>query len=368
MGGALAGPRHVTRAVPPRPRRPYIRAVRAVENPRNPWRSAHTELLAPEPLHAPEVYEENARSLLTANDSPDVPFRFGANPYRGCHHGCAYCYARPTHQYLDLGAGTDFERKLVAKVNAPELLRQELRRREGELRGEAIAFSGVTDCYQPIEAVYELTRRCLEVCRDLRQPVGIITKGALVARDADLIAGLHARSGAIVHLSIPTDVPEDARALEPYAPSPDRRFWAMRELASRGIPVGVAVAPIIPGWNDHRIPAVLERARECGATMAFATLLRLPGEVLEVFTSRLRQALPLRAAKVLSLLSGVRRGALQDARFFERMKGGGPRWQVVEQLFAVHCRRLGLDGRERRITGARGPAPRQGTLFGPPAE
>ncbi|MGE3173160.1 MAG: radical SAM protein [Planctomycetota bacterium] len=341
--------------------------MRAVSNPKNPWRSAHTELLAPEPLQPVQVFEEEAKSVLTENDSPDVPFRFAVNPYRGCHHGCAYCYARPTHQYLDFGAGTDFERKLIAKVNAPELLRRELGKRQTELRHEAIAFSGVTDCYQPIEATYELTRRCLIVCRDLRQPAGVITKGALVQRDADLLAEVHAAAGAFVHLSIPTDDAHDARALEPYAPSPERRFDAMAALHRSGVPVGVAVAPIIPGWNDHRIPGVLQRAKECGAETAFLILLRLPAEVLPVFTERVREALPQRADKVLSLLGQMRgTGGLQDARFGKRMRGEGARWQAVEDLFKLWCRKLGLraHGERSEITPKARPVPKQGELFG----
>jgi DNA repair photolyase len=336
--------------------------VRAVDNPPNPWRSAHTELLAPEPLQAPQVFEEESRSILSENDSPDVPFRFSVNPYRGCHHGCAYCYARPTHQWLDFGAGTDFERKLVVKVNAPELLRRELGRRQTELAAEVLAFSGVTDCYQPLEATYGLTRRCLEVCRDVRQHVGIITKGALVARDAALLGEVHRAASAVVHFSVPTDDEHDARALEPYAPTPQRRLDAMAAVAAQGVPVGVSVSPLIPGWNDHRIPSVLQAAKAHGASYAWMILLRLPREVHDVFTARVREELPLRADKILSLLGQVRGdGGLQESRFGKRMRGEGARWQMAEDLFKLWCKKLGLKMRTERPQPA--PRPRQRGLF-----
>lgn len=352
-------PRHADFAI--------VRGLRPVANPPNPWHSAHVELLEP-PAPAPvTVYEEVARSILTQNDSPDVPFSYSVNPYRGCLHGCAYCYARPTHQWLDFGAGTDFEQKLVVKTNAAELLRQELKKREVELRGQAIAFSGVTDCYQPLEASYGLTRRCLQTCRDFRQPVGIITKGALVERDADLLGELARGAGAVVHLSIPFLDAADARAIEPQAPSPERRFRTMRVLADAGVPVGIAIAPVIPGLNDHAIPALLREAKAHGADKAFAILLRLPREVEDVFVERLRQALPLRADKVLSWLSAMHGGKLKDSRFGERMRGQGPRWEAIDGLFRIWARKLGLAVGERSQVSMpknqpRGP--RQRSLFG----
>jgi DNA repair photolyase len=350
--------------------------LRPASNPPNPWRTAHVELLEPEPRQPLVVYEETARSILSRNDSPDVPFTFSVNPYRGCLHGCAYCYARPTHQWLDLGAGTDFEQKLVVKVNAAELLRRELQRRRAELRGEVIAFSGVTDCYQPLEAGYGVTRQCLEVCRELRQPVGVITKGALVERDAELLAAIAATAGAVAHVSIPILDEGDARALEPQAPSPARRLRTMAALARAGVPVGIAVAPVIPGVNDHAIPAVLQAAKDHGASRAFLILLRLPAEVETVFTERLRAALPLRAERVLSALRAMHGGRVEDSRFGERMRGQGPRWQAVESLFRIWCRRLGLQVGERTLPAMPGygmdaaatrSGPRQRLLFdGPP--
>lgn len=343
--------------------------MRPAANPPNPWHSSHVELLEPAPPAPLCVYEEQARSIVSKNDSPDVPFDFSVNPYRGCLHGCAYCYARPTHQWLDLGAGTDFEQKLVAKVNAPELLDRELKKR-AELRGKVIAFSGVTDCYQPLEASYALTRRCLEVSHRHRQPVGIITKGALVERDAALLAEMARAGGASVNLSIPFLDEADARAIEPQAPSPQRRLRTLRALADAGVPVGIGIAPVIPGLNDHAIPALLQAAKEHGASRAFAVLLRLPAEVEVVFVERLRAALPLRAERVLSGLRSMHGGRLKDSRFGERMRGQGPRWQAIDSLFRVWCQKLGLTARERATVSMSvppppaEPRPRQGLLFG----
>jgi DNA repair photolyase len=244
---------------------------RPVSNPPNPWDSLHAEWLGEPPAAELQVFEEEARSIIAENDSPDVGFRFSVNPYRGCFHACAYCYARPTHQYLGWGAGTDFDRKIVAKTNAPELLRRELARRSW--RGDTLVFSGVTDCYQPLEAVYGLTRRCLETCLEFRNPVGVVTKGALVRRDADLLGALAREADATVYVSIPFADAETARAVEPNVAAPDQRLEAIAALSAAGVPTGVAVAPVIPGLTDSDIPRILARARAAGATKAFLTLL-----------------------------------------------------------------------------------------------
>ena len=337
---------------------------RPVSNPPNPWASTHVDWLGEPPPARLEVFEEEAGSVLVENDSPDVGFRFGVNPYRGCQHACSYCYARPSHQYLGFGAGTDFERKIVVKVNAPEVLRRELRR--PSWKGDEIAFSGNTDCYQPLEASYGLTRRCLEVCRDFRNPVGVITKGVLVRRDVDVLSELARVARVRVHVSIPVLDPAVSRALEPGPASPTRRFEAMKALADAGIPVGLSLAPVIPGLNDRDIPELLERARDAGATTAFLTLVRLPAEVLPVFRERLEAELPLSVDKVFGQIRDVRGGRLNDARFGARMTGKGPRWQVIEDLFTMHCRRLGLN-RDDPVAGPevrtfRRPSA-QGTLF-----
>jgi len=338
-------------------------APRRIDNPPNPWASAHVEWLEEAPPVELAVYEEEARSIIASNDSPDVGFEHSVNPYRGCQHACAYCYARPTHQYLDLGAGTDFETRIVVKRNAPELLRRELAatRQRGTL-----AFSGVTDCYQPLEACYGLTRGCLEVCDEFRRPVAIITKSALVRRDTALLARMSARGGVGVCLSIPFARAGDARAIEPLASAPSARFETLRRLSEAGIPVGVAIAPLIPGLNDFQVPEILERARAAGARSAFMVLLRLPAEVRPVFEQRLQEAFPGRAKKVLSALREMRGGTLYRSGFGRRMRGEGQRWEAVHQLFHVHCRRLGLDddlrfGAEPR---GEGPGQRQLELFG----
>ena len=338
-------------------------APRRVHNPPNPWASAHVDWLEEPPPVALEVFEEEARTIVVANDSPDVGFDFGVNPYRGCQHACAYCYARPTHQYLGLGAGTDFDVRIVAKRNAPTLLRRELASRRWASGRPPLAFSGVTDCYQPLEASYALTRRCLEVCDAFRHPVAVITKSALVRRDAELLAGMSRRGGAHVTLSIPFAEDEDARRIEPFASAASTRFETLRRLAEAGVPVGVAIAPLIPGLNDWQVPEILARARAAGATSAFLTLLRLPAEVATVFEDRLRGAYPERATKVLNALRDMRGGALHRARFGERMRGEGPRWDVVRQLFRVHCQRLGLGSEARFGTGAERAPSRQLGLF-----
>ncbi|MFN3244385.1 MAG: PA0069 family radical SAM protein [Planctomycetota bacterium] len=314
--------------------------MRPVTNPPNPWSSSHTELLGEAPDAQLQVYEEDAGSIVAENQSPDIPFRWSLNPYRGCFHGCAYCYARPTHQYLGFGAGTDFERRIVVKRNAAALLRHKLMR--PSWRGENLVFSGVTDCYQPLEASYRLTRACLEVCAEFRQPVGIITKGALVERDVDLLARLAEHGAATVFVSVPFADAEDSRAIEPFVALPERRLRALRTLADAGVPVGVSVSPLIPGLNDHQVPAILEAARDAGATQAFHVLLRMPGEVEQVFTERLQQAFPLRAEKVLSLVRQMRGGRHNDARFGSRMKGEGARYQLIADLFDRTARRLGM--------------------------
>ena len=314
--------------------------MRPLDNPPNPWLSHHVDWLGDPPEQPLEVYEEDAKSILSENDSPDLPFRWSLNPYRGCFHGCAYCYARPTHQYLGFGAGTDWERRLVVKRNAPELLRQQLCK--PSWRGELITFSGITDCYQPLEASYQLTRRCLEVCHEFRQPVGIITKGALVERDVDLLAGLARVGAATVFVSVPFADAAESRAIEPFVALPERRFRALRALSDAGVPTGVSVSPLIPGLNDHEVPEILERARAAGAKQAFHVLLRLPAEVEDVFAARLRAAFPLRAEKVLSLLRSMHGGRLKDSRFHERMRGTGPRYELIAKLFATVAKRLGF--------------------------
>jgi DNA repair photolyase len=321
----------------------YACSVRplAVWNPPNPWSKAEVEWLEPPPEAPLQTFEEDARSILSRNESPDVPMKWSLNPYRGCVHGCAYCYARPTHQYLGFGAGSDFDRKIVVKRNAVELLRATFDKRGWE--GESITFSGNTDCYQPLEASYRLTRRCLELCLEYRNPASVITKSALVRRDVELLAALARAARASVTISIPFADDAMARAIEPYASAPSARFETIRLLTDAGIPTSVNVAPVIPGLNDPQIGEILERAAAAGATGAGLQPVRLAAEVLPVFFERLQQAYPQRAAKIESAIRQVRGGKLNLSEFGKRMSGEGPRWRAVEGFFRVQAARLGLD-------------------------
>jgi len=315
--------------------------LRRVDNPPNPYLSQHAEWLEPPPPARLEIYEETSGSLLSRNDSPDLPFTWSVNPYRGCQHACAYCYARPYHEYLGLGAGTDFDTKLIVKTNAADLLRKEFGKRTW--KREMVNFSGITDCYQPIEASYGITRACLEVCLEFANPVMVVTKGFLVVRDADLLARLHSAAEARVCISIPFADAETAKLIEPQAPPPARRFEAVRRLSEAGVPVSVFVAPLIPGLNDRDIPKILEQAAAAGARFASFTALRLPGSVESVFVSRLREVMPLRADRVLNRLRDIRGGHLSDSRFGKRMRGSGTYWESIRDLFAISRTRYGLD-------------------------
>jgi DNA repair photolyase len=314
----------------------------AVNNPPNPFsRTGCVPLAAPRPATT-ELREESARAILTRNNSPDIPYRWSVNPYRGCQHGCSYCYARRTHEYLDLGAGTDFEHKLTVKVNAPELLAAALAR--PRWKREMIAFSGVTDCYQPLEAHYQLTRRCLEVCLRYANPVGVVTKSPLVVRDADILTELHRRRGVSVLFTIAFADDALAGRIEPGAPPPSQRFEAAGRLRAAGIPIRLLIAPVIPGLNDRDIPALLKRAAECGVVSATYCPVRLPGNVGDVFLTRLRQELPDAARRVEARIRDMHAGLLNNPQFGRRMAGSGPYWESVERLFETSATRLGLHG------------------------
>jgi DNA repair photolyase len=321
--------------------------MRVVNNPRHRFERQYVEWLDEPPPARLEVHEETAtKEILSKNDSPDIPFTWSLNPYRGCTHACAYCYARPTHEYLGFGAGTDFETRIVVKLQAPELLRARLGSRAW--RGDVIAFSGDTDCYQPLEAHYHLTRRCLEACRDLRNPVMIVTKAWLVQRDAALIGEIARVAGATACVSLAFDDPALARAIEPGAPRPARRIEAIRALADAGVRTGVIFGPIIPGLNEDQIPTVLEKAKAAGAQFASRLLLRLPHAVKDVFLERVRRELPDRAKRIESRIRDVRGGGLSDSRFHDRMRGQGAYWDLVDATFRLHAARLGLAARDDR--------------------
>ena len=333
----------------------------ALQNPPNPWHSQQVDYLGEPPEQRLEVYEDHTKSILAENDSPDLGFRWSVNPYRGCLHGCSYCYARPSHEYLGFGAGTDFERRIAVKPRAAELLREAFEKRSWQ--GELVMFSGNTDCYQPLEASYELTRRCLEVCADYRNPVHVITKAALIERDIDVIVRLVKDARCGVSISIPFWNVEHARAIEPHVPTPQRRIETVRRLAAAGIPVTVNVAPVIPGLSDGDIAMILEAAADAGAQRAALILLRLPGPVKQVFEERLRSALPLRADRVLARTREMRGGKLNDPRFGERMKGQGEYYEAIKTLFDQTARRLGLT--ERLLEG---PLPEAETTFRRPTD
>jgi DNA repair photolyase len=319
-------------------------ALRPVANPPNPWSTSDVDYLDGEAPHAQlEVYEDHTRGVLAHNDSPDVGFSWSVNPYRGCFHACAYCYARPSHEYLSFGAGTDFERKIVVKRRAPELLREEFD--APKWQGELVAFSGVTDCYQPLEASYKLTRSCLEACVEYRNPAAIITKAPLVERDVDVLQEL----ARVAHLGVSISVPfwdeSKARAIEPFVTTPKRRVRTIERLARAGLRVGVMVAPIIPGLNDEDIGDVLRAARDAGARWAGSVLLRLPGLVKDVFEERLRATLPLRADRVLRRIRETRGGKMYDPRFGVRGKGEGAYAEAIQSLFERTAKTLGLETR-----------------------
>ena len=304
-----------------------------------------------------KVYEDQSRSILSLNDSPDLDFRWSLNPYRGCVHGCAYCYARPSHEYLDFGAGSDFERKILVKPDAAKLLRQALSRRSW--KGELILLSGNTDCYQPLEARYQLTQRCLDVLLEFDNPFHVITKSALVERDIGRLAA----ASCSTSISIPFFDPDVCRAIEPYAPSPARRLLTIKRLSDAGIDVCVNIAPVIPGLSDQDIPKLLSAARSAGATRAMMIILRLPGACGEVFEERLRSALPVRATAILNRIRQTRGGSTNDPRYFQRMCGHGPYAESIWQLFETSARRLGFE-----LGGATGiprasPQRRQLSLF-----
>jgi len=313
-------------------------------NPPNRFLSSTITYDGEAPLSKVELLEDTTRNIVAHNDSPDLSFRHSVNPYRGCNHGCAYCYARPGHEYLGLGAGTDFDTKIVVKRRAPELLRAAFDK--PSWKGELVMFSGVTDCYQPVESQLKLTRGCLEVCAEYRNPVAVVTKSPLVERDVDVLERLHAEASVRVMVSVPIHDEAIARAIEPGVATPKRRLQAVERLALAGVPVGVMVAPFIPGVSEDGLEKILREAREAGATSAAYVLLRLPGAVKDVFQERVREALPLRADKILGLLKQTRGGALYDSRFGVRGKGEGTYADVIAQTFAATLKKLGYPERQ----------------------
>jgi DNA repair photolyase len=292
--------------------------------------------------HKTEFLPDASKSIISENDSPDIPFRYSLNCYRGCEHGCSYCYARPYHEYLGLNAGVDFETKIYVKHRAPELFRDWLADYKGE--PEPIMFSGITDCYQPAERRFGLTRRCLEVACEARQPIGIVTKNALVTRDLDILSKMAERSTVHVFLSITTLDETLAHTMEPRTSAPAARLRAIQQLREAGIPVGVMAAPVIPGLNDSEIPNILDAAKQAGAQSAGYILLRLPLTVRPVFLEWLERTQPTKADRVEALVRSTRGGELNDPNFISRMRGSGQIAEQIRQTFKVFSRRHELDG------------------------
>ena len=298
---------------------------------------------------ATQVFRDTTRTALATNDSPDLPFSHSLNPYRGCEHGCPYCFARPSHEYLGFSAGLDFETKIVAKPDLPRLLSLALQRKSWV--PETVALSGNTDPYQPIERQLEITRGCLKVLLRHRNPVGLITKNALVTRDLDVLRELAALDLVRVTLSITTLRDDLAGSMEPRASRPAARLKAVEALAAAGVPVGVNAAPLIPGLTDEALPAILRAAAGAGATRAGYMLVRLPGAVQEVFEEWLRRTLPDRADRVLHRVREGKGGRLNDPRFGHRFRSTGPYADAVRQVFRAEVRRLGLNrGRQPLAT------------------
>lgn len=320
------------------------------------------EYLAERQTVRTEYFVDDSKSLLSSNDSPDIPFRHSINPYRGCAHGCSYCYARPTHEYLGLSAGLDFEAKVFVKEQAPKLLQDHLA--SESWNPEPIMMSGVTDCYQPAEREFELTRQCLQVALDARQPICIITKNALVTRDIDILAQMASLGIVSVALSITSLDQSLTRVMEPRTSSPAARLRAVSELAAAGIPASVMVAPVIPGLNDSEIPAILQAANEDGAASAGYILLRLPLTVRPVFLEWLERTQPTKKDRIESLIRATRGGDLNNSEFGTRMRGTGEIADQIAQTFRVFARRFGLDKKPAPldVSQFRRPQPSSGQL------
>jgi len=342
-----------------------LRGRGARTNPPNRFETLRLDSTVFEPdeeeLHRPvatRFYRDRSRTVLERNDSPDIPFRYSLNPYRGCEHGCVYCYARPSHEYLGFSAGLDFESKIMVKTDAPELLERTFR--SARWKPEPVALSGNTDCYQPAERALMLTRRCLEVFRRFRNPVSITTKNALILRDLDHLTSLAEADCVHVAISITSLDHSLVRVMEPRTSAPARRLETIAELARRNIPVGVTMAPVIPGLTDEEIPQVLAQAAQAGARYSGYTLLRLPGAVAELFVDWLRTRYPSRADRVINRIRDTRGGELDDCRFGIRMEGEGEIARAIDQLFTLNARKYSLDApwselsttRFRRDTGS----------------
>lgn len=305
-----------------------------------PFDDGWGEPLAPPPVPT-RFYDDNSRTILSHNDSPDIPYNYSLNPYRGCEHGCVYCYARPTHEYLGFNAAEDFESKIMVKRRAAEMLEAELRKPSWQ--PQHINLSGNTDCYQPAEGRLKLTRACLEVLAKYRNPVSIVTKNFLVTRDRDILGAMAQLDLAAVIVTITSLDPELTRTMEPRTSTPERRLAAIEILAKAGVRVGVLIAPVIPALNDREIPAIVEAAAERGATFGSMQLLRLPLAVKPIFVDWLERERPLAKERVIAHIKDVRDGKMNNSAFGARMRGAGPQAEAIETMFRVAAKRAGLN-------------------------
>lgn len=339
------------------PYRPKIRGRGAPENPTGRFEKLAFDAV-PDPDQQEDearqiktqVFRDSSRSIISTNDSPDIGMEATINPYRGCEHGCIYCYARPTHEYLGLSAGLDFESRIFAKPDAPKLLEEKLK--SPSWQPKVVTLSGVTDCYQPVERSLKITRGCLEVLRDFRNPVSIITKNHMVTRDIDLFRDLAAHNAVWVSLSITTLENSLSRSMEPRASAPAMRLKAVEALAKAGVPVGIMIGPVLPGLTEHEIPAILESAASAGAASAHYTMLRLPYGVKDLFQSWLEEHYPDRAGKVIHRVRGMRDGKLNDSEFGTRMTGTGFYADQIAQIFSLYKKRYKLDRRTTLSTAS----------------
>ena len=336
--------------------------MRYVTNPPNPYHKYSAEYVGEPPPTKLEIFEETAtKKVITKAFASDWEggWRFTVNCYRGCVHGCTYCFSRPTHEYLGYGAGTDFETKIVVKPNAPQILREELKKTREKM--PHIDFSFATDPYLPLEASYELTRKCLIVCAEFGVPVGVITKSPLVTRDIDILQKLN----VTVFFSLPFLTKERSNPFEPYTPVPDARFRAMETLTNAGIATGIGVAPVIPGYNESDIPGLLKRAREAGATRAFMSMLHIDSDSIEqYFTEKMHERLsPTAVAKIINTIKRERGGSIRHATYADRDKGKTEQWEVTRKLFDFHAKRLGFNQKEPKAEVREIPVPTQQSLF-----
>ena len=310
------------------------------------------------------LYRDTSRSILAKNESPDLSFTYSINPYRGCEHGCIYCYARPSHEYLGFSAGLDFESKIMVKLDAAGLLAAEFRKKSWT--PQIVALSGNTDCYQPVERKLGLTRACLQVFLEFRNPAGIVTKSDLILRDLDVLREMSSADLVEVVVSVTTLDRELSRTMEPRAATPENRLRTIESLAHAGIPVAVNVAPIIPGLTDEEVPNILKAAADAGARGAGYQLLRLAGAVQHLFVDWLHRTYPGKAAKIINRIRDTRGGKLNDARFGLRMRGEGEIARAIDALFELHARKYGLDGTWHELNTHlfRRPSTSQPDLFG----